>query len=335
MKNNMYRLAIFLVIASCIVLPLTAAAKETQLPTQWTYVKEWVALNIFSLSAQAKVKTIDKQATQRATDIQNAATSNATDTLNELVNRYTTLVTKENSYLQKDTIPTTLTTTVQQNEINRQKTLSIVRQDTTKKDVKDSIVTLQEQAVNSLKQTLEKKDVSQVQNFTDSVVSVWRDPQGSIAATEEKATRVYAEGTSGQGVTGVVIDGGTAKIDTATNGDLKIEYAAGTGPNVVVGDAGEVKWKIQQPDGTVVESYTAGSQVIIGQTDNTAGNVVVNTVNGQTTSGQAQIIVGDAGGTGGQKIEGNATNGAAQTVIGGPGTSGTKVETGSPANTAQ
>lgn len=189
-------------------------------------------------------------------------------------------------------------------ETERQMTLSKIRQESKSKTTKDLMVKVQEEAVNRTRIAIEKKQQNtDVENFQNNIVAVWRDPDGKIDPSNEKLTRVYAVGTTGEGVRGVLIDGGEAKITQGDSGELKIEYAPGTGPNSVVGTGGEKKWKIQQSNGAVIESYTCGSQVVIGQSTGVSSNVIVNTVTGGTSS-SAQNIVGSVGGTSSVIFEG-------------------------------
>lgn len=73
-------------------------------------------------------------------------------------------------------------------------------------------------------------------------------------------------------------------------------------------DNGKKVWKIQMSDGSVVESYTAGSNVVIGQSSGTSSNVVVKTVaGGGTAGGEANVVVGDGSGSAGKVIVGGKT----------------------------
>ena len=136
----------------------------------------------------------------------------------------------------------------------------------------------------------------------------WRDPENKVAQNEEKATRVYADGTSATGNNGVLIDGGQAKI-TDENGTIKIEYATGTGPQIVSGANTTTKWKIKQSDGTVIEDYSSANKVVIGQTSENSGNTVINTFEGKAiNTNQPQYIKGNIGNTAGQSIQEVETN---------------------------
>ena len=66
-------------------------------------------------------------------------------------------------------------------------------------------------------------------------------------------------------------------------------------------------------DGTIVDSYTAATKVVIGQAGGTATNIIVRTVSGGT-SGEAKTVVG-GGSAGNITVEGGK-----QTVVGGGGT---------------
>lgn len=208
-------------------------------------------------------------------------------------------------------------------EVERQKILSMIRQETNSDEIKQLMTRVQEEAVNQTRATVSKiLGDNNATNFQNNITAAWRDPLGEIDTGNETATRVYAEGTTGEGVDGVLIDGGEAKITQTKGGNLKIEYAPGTGPGSTTIENGEKRWRIQQSNGTVIESYTAGGQVVIGQSTGVSSNVIVNTVTGETsatsstttqnvvsgsTSGNTNIVV-EGGNPGVKESSDNSNN---------------------------
>lgn len=283
----------------CSASPALAANNQTDFSTRVSYAKEWLNLNLFTWKAQSKVKLLDRYATDRAEGIKTTANQNNSSALSDLVSRYSNLIARASQIIQKDkNKSSTLIGIAKTDVLSQQKTLSEARQNAPSENDQKTIASTQEKAVNTLKQNItdiENSDAAT--NFSDQVVAVWRDPEGKINSNEEKATRVYAAGTTENGTIdeGVIIDGGQAKIVTENN-QLKIEYAPGTGPNSVTGDNGKKLWKIVQSDGSVIESYTSGGNVVIGKSSGVSSNIVVNTVSGGT-SGAANVVVGNSGGS--------------------------------------
>lgn len=289
-------MALVIVFASS---PTLAANGQIDFSTRMSYAKEWLNLNLFTWKAQSKIKLINRYAVDRAEDTKSAVDQNKSDILADVLSRYSGLITKASQIIQKDKNgSSTLIDITKTSLIAQQKTLSEARQNASVENDKKTISSAQEKAVNSLKQNIadiENSDAAT--SFNDQVVAVWRDPKGEINVKEEKNTRVYAAGTTENGTIdeGVIIDGGEAKIVTE-NSQLKIEYAPGTGPNSVTGDNGKKLWKIVQSDGSVIESYTSGGNVVIGKSSGVSSNIVVNTVSGGT-SGAANVVVGNSGGS--------------------------------------
>ena len=280
-----------------------ATDNSGKLPSNWTYAKEWINVNIFSLRNESKVKTLNRYANERANNIQTAATINQTDKIDDLVNRYENLATKANEILQKNNIKskTDIIASLQDDIINQQRIISGVRQNVDNEIIKNELATAQQVVVNQTKKIIKDTiDTQSADEFGNQIVSVWRDPKSSV--TDENATRVYAAGTTANGNVndGVIIDGGQAKISQNNNGDLLIEYAPGTGPSSVTTSGGQKVWTIQMSDGSTVESYTSASSVVVGGSSGVSSNVIVNTTNG-TTSSTAQTVVG--GGSGQATVE--------------------------------
>lgn len=279
--------------------PALAANGEVGFLTKVSYAKEWVNLNLFTWKAQSKIKLLDRYAINRADEIKTIANQNNSDALSNLVTRYSNLISKTSQIIQKNkNSQSALVDITKTDLIAQQKTLSEARQSATVEDDQKTIASAQEKAVNAIKQNINDfQDADSADKLTEQMVTVWRDPKGEIDTNNEKTTRVYAAGTSENGTIdeGVIIDGGQAKIVNESN-QLKIEYAPGTGPNSVTGDNGKKMWKIVQSDGSVIESYTSGGNVVIGKSSGISSNVVVNTVAGGTSS-SANVVVGSGGGS--------------------------------------
>lgn len=307
MKKLFFVLVSILVL--CSISPAFAAEKEADLPNWFTYTKEWVALNLFAWKAESKLVVLDRHATERVENIQSASQNGVDENIVELADRYLRINERERNMIQKKNIAEEKIDMVMAQELERQRILSLIRQEIQSENVKNKIVEIQETAVNNTKIAIEKgKSEKDVNDFENSIVASWRDPKGEIDASEEKATRVYAEGTTAEGtideeISGIIIDGGEAKIVKNSNDELKIEYAPGTGPSSVTSSNGRKVWKIQMSDGSIVESYTSGSNVVIGQSTGVSSNVIVNTVEGGASS-SAQHVVGESGGTPGVVVEG-------------------------------
>lgn len=290
-----------------LAVPAQAADNQANLPTWFSYSKEWVVLNLFAWKSDSKLIVLDRYATERVGNIKSASQNGADGNIPELVDRYLRISEKEKKIAQKKNISAEKINMVMERELERQKILSTIRQETQSDSVKNKIVEAQEKAVENTRHVSEKtKDEEEVKNFQDKIVTSWRDPKGEINASEEKATRVYAAGTSENGTIddGIIIDGGEAKI-VNENSQLKIEYAPGTGPSSVTTDSGMKLWKIVQSDGTTIDSYQTATRVVIGQSTGVASNVVVNTVNGSTGT-SANVVVGNGGdgGNGGVTVVG-------------------------------
>ncbi len=301
---------IFIVFGICLMIflatPVLAADSQAKLSTRLTYTKEWINLNLLTWKSESRVLVLDDFATVRVADIQIASQSDDGIGISSLTDRYLKIKERETNTIETKNISTDTLNLVVKRELERQRILSTIRQETKSEIIKNLISQTQEEAVNRTKSAIEKTQKDEdVKNFQDDVVAIWRDPKGEIEEGEEKTTRVYAEGTTSEGVGGVIIDGGEAKIIKGDSGDLKIEYAPGTGPGSVVDASGKKKWTIQQSDGTVVESYTSGSQVVIGQSTGVSSNVIVNTVAGGTSS-SAQNVVGGTSGASNVIIEGGS-----------------------------
>lgn len=291
----------FFIIISCLILfsvtPVLASNGENQLPTRLTYAKEWLHLNLLTWKYESKVKVLDDLATKRVANIKTAAQSGTESDITALTGRYLQIKERESIAIKKRNISADTVNMVVDRELERQRTLSLVRQETKSETIKNQIAKVQEEAVTKTKSALKKNSGNEkIDKFNDNIVAAWRDPGKKIDSSKEKTTRVYAAGTSENGTIdeGVIIDGGQAKIVTESN-QLKIEYAPGIGPNSVTGDNGKKLWKIVQSDGTVIESYTAGGNVVIGKSSGISSNVVVNTVAGGT-SGMTNVVAGNSGG---------------------------------------
>ncbi|MCX6810453.1 MAG: hypothetical protein NTY30_01795 [Candidatus Berkelbacteria bacterium] len=319
---------LLILVASLVIFLATsalAANGQSKLPTQLTYAKEWINLNLLTWKSESKVKTLDNYATERVANIQTASQSSDDSGVSTMADRYLQLKDKETNIIKTKNISADTINMVVSRELERQKTLSTIRQETKSETVKNQIVKAQEEAVSKTKSAiLKKQQDTDVKEFENDIVGAWRDPDGTIDPSNEKNTRVYAAGTTGEGINGVLIDSGEAKI-TQDSGKLKIEYAPGTGPSSVTSDSGQKKWTIQQSNGTVVENYTSSGWVVVGQSTGVSSNVIVNTVAGGTSS-SAQSVTGSSGGTAGVVIKGgnpgvqgssgsSTTSGAVQNVV--------------------
>jgi len=301
MKKLLITLAVGLMVFSAS--PVLAADSQNELPTWLTYTKEWVVLNLFTWKSESKVKVLDDLASKRVDNIEEANQIGSDEDVITFADRYLQIKERETNRIETKNISAETMNMVATRETERQRILSKIRQESKSETVKTLMVQVQEEAVNRTKTAIEKKKQdADVENFQNDIVAAWRDPDGTIDPSNETDTRVYAAGTTAAGIDGVLIDGGEAKI-TQVGGELKIEYAPGTGPNSVTSDSGQKKWTIQQSNGTVIESYTSGGQVVIGQSTGVSGNVIVNTVVGGTSS-SAQSVVGGSGGTSSVIIEG-------------------------------
>lgn len=308
-----------------------AADTVTELPGRSTFVIEWINLNILTWKSKSKVIVLNDYATRRVQEIKIASDTNNDNQINNLVQRYSAFQDKINTIMNQKKIQNkaTLVDTIRTQAIEQQKILSQVRQNTESEEVKKIIASTQEENVSKTKDLISNiNGKDEANSFASQIITAWRDPNNSVK--DEKTTRVYAAGTestNNNANNGVIIDGGEAKITQNNTGDLKIEYAPGTGPSSVVGDNGKKIWKIQMSDGTVAESYTTAGRVVIGQSGQTTTNIIVNSVSGGTT-GTQRVIQGDGNstGTGGVKIEGGLPG-----VVGGSsGTGGVKVEGNTP-----
>lgn len=301
---------VFMTMAIVFLSSTAFAADETEsqnLPTRWNYAYEWVNLHLFTWKIESKVKVYDKYATERAQNIALAYNSSELDQVEPLSSRFVFCEKEISQILEQKNIANkiALLETVQNGTIERQRILSEVRVSLQNEEQKRITATLQEESVNNMKNTITAvRDKDAADKFSDKIVSAWRDPQNTII-NDEKETRVYAVGTTENGTVddGVIIDGGEAKISKDSGGNLKIEYAPGTGPSSVTADNGKKLWKIQMSDGSVVESYTSGGNVVIGQSTGVSSNIVVNTVAGGT-GGTASVVVGNNSSSAGTVVVG-------------------------------
>jgi len=280
-------------------MPARAADDQANLPTWFSYSKEWVVLNLFAWKSESKLVVLDRYATERVENIESASKNGADENISELADRYLRISEREKNMVQEKNISEGKINMVMERELERQRILSMIRQETKSENVKNKIVEVQEKVVENAKLVAKKtKNEEDVKKFQDKIIVSWRDPKGEINESEEKATRVYAAGTSENGTIddNIIIDGGEAKI-VNENSQLKIEYAPGTGPSSVTTDSGMKLWKIVQSDGTVIESYQASTRVVVGQSTGVASNIVVNTVNGGNGT-SANVIVGSGGNSG-------------------------------------
>lgn len=295
---------LILVVVSTLILfsvsPALATDGQTALPTKFTYAEEWLNLNLFTWKAQSKITLIDRYANDRANEIQTIINQNSPDRLGDLISRYLKLEAKANQIIQKNkNNPSVLVDIMKNDVLSQQKTLSEARQNAAAKNDQKTIASAQEQAVNIIKQNIAAiQNTDTADKFANQVVGAWRDPVRTVK--DEEATRVYAAGTTANSNTndGIIIDQGEAKISQDTAGNLKIEYAPGTGPNSIVADSGKAVWKIQMSDGTTVDSYTVAGKVVVGGSIGVASNIVVKTTNGGTGT-SAQTVVGNGTGTSG------------------------------------
>lgn len=282
-----------LIMSSQIVL---AAGGSAKLPTRFDYWKESINYYLLTWKSTSKVIVLDQYAGQRVEIVKTVTENGDLELIKKFGDEYQDLKTRQFNLIKNKNLSQAVVQTAANNTTAQEKELSILRQKSNQ-DIKKEVAKIQETVANNQQKLLVQKVNKQVaEDFADQVVTVWRDPQ-NLTKGDETATRIYAAGTTASGNDGVVIDGGEGKIIEKSNGELKIEYAPGTGPNSVVNTQGKAVWTIQQSDGTTVTSYQAAGQVVIGNTKGTAGNVIMNVTvdsGGQTTSG-----------SGGQKVEGN------------------------------
>ncbi|MFA6423152.1 MAG: hypothetical protein WCW17_01720 [Patescibacteria group bacterium] len=274
------------------------AANENQLPSKFTYAKEWVVLNLFTWKYESKLTVLDRYATERVGNIETTSRNGSDGEIQELVDRYLRINGKENNLIQTKNISDKKINMVMEQELERQRILSTIRQETKSEDVKNKMVETQERVVNNIKTALKNnKNDDDINEFQNNIVASWRDPKGELNQNQERETRVYTTGTTENGTIddGVIIDGGEAKISKDNGGNLKIEYAPGTGPSSTTTESGLRIWKIVQSDGTTIDSYQAAGRVVIGQSTGVSGNVVVNTVadGTNTTSSEANVVAGN------------------------------------------
>jgi len=303
-----------------------AASNSAKLPTRWSSWVESVNYNVFTWKSNSKVALLDKYASYRVEAIKTVVAENSADLTKQYADQYQNFKTKQFNLIKNKNLNQETIQTAANNTIAQQKELSVLRQ-ASNENIKKVIASVQEAVANDQKKILEQKTGEEkAGEFADQTVAAWRDPQNQTKG-EEAATRIYASGTSASGRDGVIIDGGEGKIVEGSNGELKIEYAPGTGPNSVTNTQGKAVWTIVQSDGSVVTSYQAAGPVVIGGTVGVAGNVIVGS-GGQSISGSAQQVTGGSGGTGEQKIEGGTGSGEQGKVIqgGSGGTGGQKVE---------
>lgn len=301
MKKILYS---FFIPVFAVSLATSAPAKTStvSLFDRLTYVKEWVDLNILSFSKEAKVKALSRYSLEYAKKVETALNNNQTEKTSQLLDHYQTLKNSQNQIIETTNLKDEVLKTAKDGLVQEQKVLSNVRQKADNDETKKEIAGVQQSTTNQIKNVINNTQGSQqAQDLVDQVVSVWRDPGNQV--TEEKATRVYAAGTTASGNDGVVIDGGEAMIKEDQNNNVKIVYAPGTGPQSTTGESGQRVWKIQLSDGSVVDSYTSGSSVVIGGTQGVSSNVVVNTINGQETTGQTVIIVNSQNAPAGQTVQ--------------------------------
>lgn len=325
----MIKKIIFVFVALAMVFAVSPAFAEDvstdqSLPTRWGYAYEWINLNLFTWKAESKVKVYDQYATERAQNIATAYNSDKADQVGQLSTRFKFCETEMNQIMEQSKIAdkATLLLLLQKGAIERQKILSEVRASLQDEEQRKNTAALQEESVNNIKNTIASiEDKEAADKFSEQIVSTWRDPKNTI--NDEQETRVYAAGTSENGTIdeGVIIDGGEAKISKDGDGNLKIEYAPGTGPSSITADNGKKLWKIQMSDGSIVESYTAGGNVVVGQSSGTASNIIVNTVAGGTSS-TANVVVGSGSGSantvivGGKSVVTSGDSGSETTVNG-------------------
>ncbi len=295
MKKILLTIAVGLMVFS--VSPVQAADSQGELPTWYNYATEWISLNIFTWKSESKVKLLDDLATKRVNDIQTANEIGSDEEISTLADRYLQIKEQESNWIETKNISIETMNMVATREMERQRILSRIRQESKSEDIKTLMIQVQEEAVNRTKSTIDKmQEDADVEKFENDIVSAWRDPDGTVDADNEMNTRVYAAGTTGEGVNGVLVDGGEAKITKNTSGELKIEHAPGTGPSSVTSDSGQKKWTIQQSNGNVIDDYTSSGWVVIGQSNGISSNIIVNTTGGdsssaQTTSGGTSTII--------------------------------------------
>jgi len=305
MKKVLLTLAIGLMVFSAS--PAQATDNQNDLPTWFSYATEWVNLNLFTWKSESKIKVLDDLASKRVDNIQSANEIGSDEDITALADRYLQIKEKESNRIETKNISIETMNMVTTREIERQRILSRIRQESKSEAVRALMVQVQEKTVNQTKSAISKKQQDfDVEEFENNIVGAWRDPDGTIDPGDEKNTRVYAAGTTGEGIDGVLIDGGEAKI-TQDSGELKIEYAPGTGPSSVTSDSGQKKWTIQQSNGTVIDSYSSSGWVVIGQSNGVSSNVIVNTTSGGTSS-SAQSVTGSSGGNSNVIIEGGSAS---------------------------
>jgi len=286
--------------------PVLAATSQPTLIDRLTYAKEWVDLNILSFSKEAKVKTLSRYSLEYAKKVETALNNNQTEKTSQLLDHYQTLKNTQNNLLENSNLKDEVVKTAKDGLVQEQKVLSNVRQNVDDDETQKEIAGVQQSTTNQVRNVIKNSQSEEdANNLVNEVVSAWRDPENQV--TEEKATRVYAAGTTASGNDGVVIDGGEAMIKEDQNNNLKIVYAPGTGPQSTTTDSGQRVWKIQLSNGSTVDSYTSGSPVVIGGTEGVSSNVVVNTINGQQTLGPTTIVLTTQNAPAGQTVQNTQT----------------------------
>lgn len=293
MKKAFWVLVILLILLIIPSQRALAAGSSAKLPTRLNYLWESINYSVLTWRNTSKVALLDRYANRRVEIIKVVAKDNDLDLTKKFINEYLNFKTKQSNLIKNKNLSLAIVQEVAEKTLAQQKDLSILRQESSE-DIKKEIAHVQETVINNQQELIKQKDGQPAaENFADQTVAIWRDPQ-NLTKDDEKATRIYAAGTTAGGRDGVVIDGGEGKIVQNSTGELKIEYAPGTGPNSVVNTQGKGVWTIQQGDGTVVTSYQAAGTVVIGSAGGTAGNVVV-VSSGQTVSGSGQQVTGGGG----------------------------------------
>ena len=294
-------------------LPVYAATGDN-LPSKSSYFMENLNLSIFTFRTSSKIKTLDRYATERVNNIQTVYTAKNFDQIGGYVGKYADLKSSELSLIESKKITGELLETAKITTIEQQKTLSIVRDGLNDENIKQNITKVQEDIVNKSRSVITNVENAEIANkFVDGVVTVWEDPQGlkgeANNTTAGGATHTYAAGTSAGGINGVVVDGGQAKVVQGSNGDVKIVYASGTGPNSVTGDNGKKVWTVQGSNGSTTQSSGSASNVVQGGggtgTNNQSGNTVIGGGGqGSINTGGGNTVTGGSSGTGGTTVVG-------------------------------
>ena len=97
MKKTLFIFAFVLLLVG----PSVVRAESTTLPTRWTFAKEWISYNVFTLKAESKIQLINGLSNQRTAEIKLAAEQNSADVVKNLTFRLENMIQKQNRIVEK------------------------------------------------------------------------------------------------------------------------------------------------------------------------------------------------------------------------------------------